>query len=244
MGTNLVGDFGSGGPRGPRGRGVKFRGVIKGHLWQIFKSLDLRQFLSIWAHIRPKNCPPVWIIWIWSKNSGNIPWGSCSPQKVFLLLLNYAPPASHFFPNFWTFFNNLEHRENFETLSSGLTTLVLEWEQKPTFLTWILDKIANSGKTLHVTGPSGKNICLPHEKAKIFGFSWGKNVILPLGRVTCSVFPEFAFLSKIRVKKVGFCSHSKTRRLSTLDSVSKFSLCPKLLKNVQNFGKIRGAAGA
>ena len=32
MGTNLVGDFGSGGPRGPRGRGVKFRGVIKGHL--------------------------------------------------------------------------------------------------------------------------------------------------------------------------------------------------------------------
>ena len=27
-----VGDFGSGGPRGPRGRGVKFRGVIKGHL--------------------------------------------------------------------------------------------------------------------------------------------------------------------------------------------------------------------
>ena len=168
MGTNLVGDFGSGGPRGPRGRGVKFRGVIKGHLWQIFKSLDLRQFLSIWAHIRPKNCPPVWIIWIWSKNSGNIPWGSCSPQKVFLLLLNYAPPASHFFPNFWTFFNNLEHRENFETLSSGLTPLVLEWEQKPTFLTRILDKIANSGKTLHVKGPSGKKIFLPHEKPKIF----------------------------------------------------------------------------
>ena len=41
-----VGDFGSGDPRGPRGRGVKFRGVIKGHLWQIFKSLVLGQFLS------------------------------------------------------------------------------------------------------------------------------------------------------------------------------------------------------
>ena len=72
---------------------------------------------------------------------------------------------------------------------------------------------------------------------KNFGFSWGKNIFLPLGPVTCSVFPEFAILSKIRVKKVGFCSHSKTRRVSPLDSVSKFSLCSKLLKNVQKFGK-------
>ena len=109
-----------------------------------------------------------WIICIWSKNSGNNPWGSCSPQKVFLLLLNYAPPASPFFPNFWTFFNNLEHRENFETLSSGLTLLVLEWEQKPTFLTQILDKISNSGKTLHVTGPSGKKIFFSPWKTKNF----------------------------------------------------------------------------
>ena len=155
MGTNLVGDFGSGGPRGPRGRGVKFRGVIKGHLWQIFKSLVLGQFLSKWAHIWPKKCPPVWIIWIWSKNLGNNPWGSCSPQKVFLLRLNYAPPAPSCYPKFWTFFNNLVYRENFKTLSAVLQGLVLEWEQKATFLTRILDKIANSGKTLHATGPSG-----------------------------------------------------------------------------------------
>ena len=167
MGTNLVGDFGSGGPRGPRGRGVKFRGVIKGHLWQIFKSLVLGQFLPKWAQIWPKNCPPVWIIWIWSKNLGNAFWGSYSLQKVFLLLLNYAPAAPRIFPKFWTFFNNLGHRENFETLSRVLSLLVLEWEQKPTFLTRILDKNANFGKTLHVTRPSSKNYFLPHEKPKI-----------------------------------------------------------------------------
>ena len=115
-----VGDFGSGGPRGPRGRGVKFRGVIKGHLWQIFKSLVLGQFLSKWAHIRPKNCPPVWIIWIWSKNLGNTFWGSCSLQKVFLLLLNYALTGTPGFPKFLTFFNNLVYRENFKTLSAVL----------------------------------------------------------------------------------------------------------------------------
>ena len=39
---------------------------------------------------------------------------------------------------------------------------------KTNFLTRILDKNANSGKTLHVTGPSGKKIFLPHEKAKFF----------------------------------------------------------------------------
>ena len=79
---------------------------------------------------------------------------------------------------------------------------------------------------------------------RIFDFSWGKNIFLPLGPVTCSVFPEFAILSKIRVKKVGFCSHSKTRSLGPLGSVSKFSLCSKLLKNVQKFGKRGGAGGA
>ena len=79
---------------------------------------------------------------------------------------------------------------------------------------------------------------------KIFGFSWGKNIFLPLGPLTCSVFPEFAILSKIRVKKVGFCSHSKTRGVRPLDSVSKFSLCSKLLKNVQKFGKKWEAGGA
>ena len=72
----------------------------------------------------------------------------------------------------------------------------------------------------------------------------GQKYFLPLGPVTCSVFPEFAILSKIRVKKVGFCSHSKTLSLGPLDSVSKFSLCSKLLKNVQKFGKKWEAGGA
>ena len=72
------------------------------------------------------------------------------------------------------------------------------------------------------------------QNTKNFAFSWGKNIFLPLGPVTCSVFPEFAILSKIRVKKVGFCSHSKTSSQSTLESFLKFSLCPKLLKNGQN----------
>ena len=78
----------------------------------------------------------------------------------------YAPAAPRFFPKFWTFFNKLGHRENFETLPRGPRLLVLEWEQKPTFLTRILDKNANSGKTLHVTGPSSKLTFLPYEKQK------------------------------------------------------------------------------
>ena len=101
LGRGVPGVPGAGSP-GPPGQGVKFRGVIKGHLWQIFKSLDLGQFLSKWALIWPKNCPLVWIIWIWSKNLGNNPWGSWSLQKVFLLLLNFALAGTPAFPNFWT----------------------------------------------------------------------------------------------------------------------------------------------
>ena len=167
MVTNLAGDFGSWGPWGPRGRVPKFGGSLMAICDQFSNPRNSVIFRSNEVRLGSNDVPRL-NFWNMVKKSGKSHMGLLRPPEgVLASAANYYRCADNFL-NSEIIFLNFGTLPNFWQNFGGLNPNTKKRRQISCFLTWNLDKIANSGKTHQARATEQNYFFRPRKKSKFF----------------------------------------------------------------------------